>query len=78
MLPGIDGFEVLEKLKANPELEKIAVVVFSTLSQASDIKKALARGAVKYLPKNDYTPKRVAAELKQILKSLLIILKIIA
>lgn len=67
MLPGIDGFEVLERLKNDSGLRKIPVVVFSTLSQQSDIEEALKRGAVKYLPKDDYTPKKVAEELKQIL-----------
>ena len=69
MLPGIDGFEVIEKLKSDPELSKIAIVVFSSLRQQSDIDKALKRGVLKYLPKDEYTPKKVAAELKSVLKA---------
>ncbi len=53
ILPGKDGFLVLEELKKNAETEKIPVVILSNLGQKSDIEKGRALGAVDYLVKAD-------------------------
>lgn len=68
ILPGIDGYEVLEKLKSNPELSKITVVIVSNLAQKSDIEKGLKMGAAEYLVKFDHTPEEVAKKVKKIIK----------
>ena len=67
ILPGMSGFELLEKLKADDELKKIPVVVFSSLNQQSDIDEAVKLGAVKYLPKDTHSPSQIVEEIKKIL-----------
>src|SRR3989338_8314834 len=49
LLPGLDGFEVLGKFKANVNLKKVPIIVFSNLGQKEDIEKAKLLGADQYL-----------------------------
>lgn len=51
VMPKIDGFEVLRTMSSDPELKKLPVLVFSTLSQEGDIDKAKALGAKDYMNK---------------------------
>ncbi len=50
-LPKVDGFEVLEKLKADPDLKKIPVVILTTLDAPHDIEKGAILGANDYIVK---------------------------
>ena len=50
-MPLMDGFEVLEWLRAHPEFRRLVVVVFSGSDQPVDIERACALGAVRYLVK---------------------------
>ena len=70
VLPGEDGFQILEKLKANPEWKDIPVIVFSNLFQRSDIDKAKALGAVKYFIKATLSIDKMVKEIEQTLKEL--------
>ena len=66
MMPLIDGFEVCQKLKADPVTVKIPVIMVSAASHAESIQKGLAAGAVEYLVK-PFEPE----ELEKILAGLL-------
>ena len=48
ILPKKSGFDVLETISADPQLNQIPVVVFSNLGQDSDIEKIKALGALEY------------------------------
>ena len=37
ILPGIDGFEVLSRIRKNPETEKISIIVLSNLDEKGDV-----------------------------------------
>ncbi len=59
LLPGINGFEVLRRLKADMETRDIPVIVLTNLgSEQSDKDKqlALSLGAIDYLVKSYHTP----------------------
>lgn len=51
ILPGIDGFEVLKQLKAEPKTANIPVIVLSNLDQPSDVKAVKALGADQFFLK---------------------------
>ena len=51
MMPGIDGFEVLKRLKSNPIYASIRVIVLSALNSNQDIVKAYELGAVDFITK---------------------------
>ncbi|GAB5492155.1 MAG: response regulator [Phototrophicaceae bacterium] len=50
-MPGMDGYEVCEKIKANPETQDIPVIFLSALSETKDIIKAFDVGGVDYISK---------------------------
>ena len=50
-LPDMSGFDVLEWLKANPELTTLPVVIFSSSSREEDKRRARELGAVEYIEK---------------------------
>lgn len=51
MMPGMDGFEVCERLKANPSTAHIPVVMVTALDQPSDRVRGLKAGADDFLTK---------------------------
>lgn len=51
MMPGIDGFEVCERLKANPKTAHIPVVMVTALDQPADRVRGLKVGADDFLTK---------------------------
>ena len=50
-LPGTDGREVLRKIKADPKLQKIPVIVLTTSNAEQDIEQCYAAGANSYVQK---------------------------
>ena len=56
MMPGIDGFEVLRRLRANPETADIQVVILSALNSNEDVVKGFNVGA------NDFIMKPIIME----------------
>lgn len=51
MMPGMDGFETCQKLKANPRTQKIPVIFMTALSDTVDKVKGFELGAVDYITK---------------------------
>ena len=51
MLPGVDGFEVLRQIKADPTTKDIPVILFSNLNQEQDVEKGLKLGASRFIIK---------------------------
>ena len=50
-MPGIDGFELLKKIKSEPKLETIPVITLSTSKSENDINRAYTYGANTYISK---------------------------
>jgi DNA-binding response OmpR family regulator len=64
MLPGVSGYDVLDMLKALPEIEA-KIVILSALAEAGDIEKAKTLGADGYLVKSQVTLADVVAYVKK-------------
>ncbi len=68
ILPGIDGYEVLEKLKEDKKTSSIPVVIISNLGQKEEIDKGLKLGAVDFLVKAHFTPDDIINKVKEVFK----------
>jgi class 3 adenylate cyclase len=51
MMPGLNGYQVLERLKTTPELRDIPVIMISALDEIDGIVRCIEMGAEDYLPK---------------------------
>jgi sigma-B regulation protein RsbU (phosphoserine phosphatase) len=51
MMPGMDGREVLRRIKADEKLRHIPVIMISALDQLESVVQCIERGAEDYLPK---------------------------
>ena len=68
ILPKINGFEVLEKLKEDQETKDIPVIVLTHLEEMEDVQKAIELGAKDYLVKANYSLKEVVEKVKKALE----------
>lgn len=51
MMPGISGFDVLKRIKSEPRLEFLPVIMQTAMGAASSVQEGLAAGAFYYLTK---------------------------
>jgi CheY-like chemotaxis protein len=51
MMPEMDGFDVLERMKADDTLRHVPVIMISALDEMDSVLKCIELGAVDYLPK---------------------------
>ncbi|OGI63775.1 hypothetical protein A2914_01205 [Candidatus Nomurabacteria bacterium RIFCSPLOWO2_01_FULL_41_21] len=67
IMPGLDGFEVLEKINSDKLCEDATKIVLSNKSQQADIDRCKALGVASYIVKANSTPAEVIDEVKRIL-----------
>jgi two-component system phosphate regulon response regulator PhoB len=67
MLPGIDGLEVCRRLKSNPALKKIPIVMISALGDEKDVVSGLELGADDYVSK-PFSPGVLLARVKTVIR----------
>lgn len=51
MMPVMDGFEVIKRLRANPETAEVKIVILSALNSNDDIVKGFQLGANEFITK---------------------------
>jgi len=68
ILPGIDGFEVLSKMKEDISLAQTPVIILSNLGQKEDVDRGLKLGAADYLIKAHFTPGEIIEKVRNVLK----------
>ncbi|OHA62832.1 MAG: hypothetical protein A2556_01150 [Candidatus Vogelbacteria bacterium RIFOXYD2_FULL_44_9] len=68
LLPGLNGYEVLQKIRDNGETKALPVIVFSNLGQREDIEKAKAIGVNDFLIKANFTLDDVVTKVASFLK----------
>ena len=68
ILPGIDGFEVLARIKSDPAVSEVPIIILSNLGQKEDIERGLKMGAADYLIKAHFTPEEIINKVNAILK----------
>lgn len=68
MMPGIDGFAVCEKLRADGKTADLPVIVLSAKTDADSIKRGFEVGATKYLTK-PVSPDELTRHVREVLNS---------
>lgn len=67
LMPKMDGFEVLHRLKLDQHLMQIPVVMLTNLGQKEDVERCLKEGAVEYLIKAHFVPGEAVDKVRKIL-----------
>src|SRR5262252_4422493 len=65
-LPLVDGYEATRRLKADPELKKIPIIVVTSYALSGDDSKAHDAGCDAYITK-PYSPRQLLAKIKEFL-----------
>jgi len=68
IMPKIDGFAVLKRLKASEKTKSIPVILLTNLGQDEDIARGKELGAAGYLIKANNTPSEVVTKIKEFIK----------
>lgn len=67
LLPSIDGFEVLSKVKADASIAQTRFIVLSNLGQQEDIERGLRLGADDFLIKSQFDIDQIMEKVKAVL-----------
>ncbi len=51
MMPGMNGWQVLERKGADPQIAQIPVILLTVLAEDMDVMKGLEKGAIEYITK---------------------------
>lgn len=68
MLPEINGFDVLKKIKEDESYKDIPVIILSNLGQKNDVDMGLKLGAKKFLIKALYSMDELLEQFSEVLK----------
>ena len=63
-LPGLDGYEATRRLKADPALKHIPIIVVTSYALSGDEDKARAAGCDAYVGK-PYSPRALLAKIRE-------------
>jgi CheY-like chemotaxis protein len=69
VMPGMDGFEALEKIKKDERFKQIIVLVSTNLDNDEDRQQALGMGAREYFVKSQHTPSELVTKVKSFFPS---------
>lgn len=69
VLPKLNGFEVLEKIKSDKKTEHIPVILLTNLGQKEDVERGLALGAADYLIKAHFMPDETVEKVRKALEA---------
>ena len=67
-LPGLDGYEVTRRIKADAALRAIPIIAVTSYGLAGDAEKARAAGCDGYISK-PYSPRQLLAKVREYLSS---------
>ncbi len=69
VLPGIEGFDILEQIRKDEKTKDIPVIILSNLGQKEEVDKGMQLGASDYLIKAHFTPDQIIKKVRDILGS---------
>jgi DNA-binding response OmpR family regulator len=68
MMPRMDGFEVLRRLRASDDTKSIPVIILSALNSNDDVAKGISMGAEDYITKPIIMDRLQSSVIKQLNK----------
>lgn len=68
IMPVMDGYEVLRRVRADNDLKNQLIVMFTNLGQDEEVTKGLQMGADDYLVKSNLTPSQLVERVEAVLK----------
>ncbi|MEK7165486.1 MAG: response regulator [Patescibacteria group bacterium] len=68
MMPKIDGFGVLAKLRTHELMKTKPILIYSNLAQEDEIKRATEMGATEFIVKANLSPTEMVNKIKQYLQ----------
>ncbi|OIP24882.1 hypothetical protein AUK11_01875 [bacterium CG2_30_37_16] len=69
MLPLMNGFEVLKKLRKHKETKEIPIIILTNYGDMDNITEGFLRGATEFMVKVEHTPEEVVETVKEVLDS---------
>ncbi len=66
MIPGIDGYELCQKMRANPRLQSVKIIMLTAKSRDVEREKGFALGADEYITK-PFSTRELVERVKRIL-----------
>lgn len=66
MMPQMDGYATLQKIREDPNLKETKIVFLTAKNKSTDIKKGMDLGADKYMTK-PFSVKKIIADIEEIL-----------
>ena len=67
MMPGTDGFQLLQEIKINAKTKDVPVMVLSNLGEKEHVERAMALGAADYMVKAHFVLDEIIAKIRKIL-----------
>lgn len=67
LLPGVSGFEILQKIKEDEKLKNIPVIMLSNMSKQSDIEKSKTLGAQRFIVKAAVSLDEIITEVESLI-----------
>jgi CheY-like chemotaxis protein len=67
MMPEMDGFETLQKIRENDALEELPIIMLTSINSMEDVKRCISLGANDYVLK-PYSIEDLNSRLKKVLK----------
>jgi DNA-binding response OmpR family regulator len=67
LLPGVDGFTILEKIRQNKDYTSVPVIVFSNLSEEKDISRTTKLGISAFMIKSNFTLEEITQKIKELI-----------
>ncbi|HBG81661.1 TPA: response regulator [candidate division CPR2 bacterium] len=69
MLPLMNGFQVLKKIRKNKDTKKIPVIILTNYGEMDNVTEGFLQGATEFMVKVEHTPEEVVDTVTQILET---------
>ncbi len=69
MMPKLSGLDALDRIKQDPSISHIPVIILTNLSTTDDAQAAFKKGAVNYFVKSNFTPTEIVEKVNETLQN---------